>query len=597
MKTFYILFALLATATAWSIPGRTVTAQSTAKPTTQDITASTSLVLSQVSGGNGFYADDWVELKNISNSPQSLNGLSLYYGSATGNFGAGSFALPNVSIAPGQYFLVRLPQSGTSGTALPITPDATAATGAISMSGTSGKIGLVVTSQLSTNTCGATATPCSTTQLGAFVDWVAYGAAGNGVAGNGEGGTSVNNGVAITSTQGAVRKNGGCADTDNNNADFDVVTAPTPRNTSTGIAPCGSGDGSMIVAAIAANPATVSPGSSTLLTVTVIPATTPPSTGITVVGNLTDIGGSATQTFFDDGTNGDATAGDNVFSFFAPIPLGTSGGIHAVSAVASDAEARTVNLNQNLNISVPLPDEDPLIFGNPSNATGNIANENNYLMQKPQYTISYNRSKGEPNWVAWRLDSSWIGGAPRQNDYRPDTSLPAGWYQVTDIDYSGSGYDRGHMCPSGDRTRSIPDNSATFLMTNFVPQLSANNQGPWEEFETYCRSLAASGNEIYIITGPSGNVGTIANGQVVVPAVTWKVVLVLPNGSNDLSRVSRATRAFGIIVPNQPPLNINEPWRTFRVTVDAVENLTGYNFFSAIPINTQAIIERRHDQQ
>jgi endonuclease G len=198
--------------------------------------------------------------------------------------------------------------------------------------------------------------------------------------------------------------------------------------------------------------------------------------------------------------------------------------------------------------------------------------------------------------VAWRLDQSWLGGADRQNDYRPDTTLPAGWYQVTDQDYSSSGYDRGHMCPSGDRTRSIPDNSATFLMTNFIPQLGANNQGPWNDFEIYSRSLANSGNEIYIITGPKGNIGTIAGGKIVVPQYTWKVVLVLPNGSDDLHRINKGTRAFGIIVPNQPPITTTQ-WRAFRVTVDAVEYLTGYDFFSNIPKNTQEMIERRRDIQ
>ena len=134
-------------------------------------------------------------------------------------------------------------------------------------------------------------------------------------------------------------------------------------------------------------------------------------------------------------------------------------------------------------------------------------------------------------------------------------------------------------------------------MTNFVPQLAANNQGPWEDFESYCRTLAGQGNEIYIIDGPVGSLGTIAAGRVVIPATTWKVVLILPNGTNDLQRVSRATRAFGIIVPNQASgVNINDLWRKYRVTVDAVEILTGYNFFSAIPKNTQEIIEHRRDK-
>ena len=218
-------------------------------------------------------------------------------------------------------------------------------------------------------------------------------------------------------------------------------------------------------------------------------------------------------------------------------------------------------------------------------------------MEKPQYTLSYNRSKGTTNWTAWRLDSSWIGTTQRQDDFRPDPALPAGWYQVTDADYSGSGYDRGHMCPSGDRTNSIPNNSATFLMTNMVPQLAANNQGPWEEFESYCRTLAGQGNEIYIMSGPAGNIGTIAGGHVIVPAYTWKVVVVLPNGTDDLHRVNKSTRAFGIIIPNQPPLDINAPWRNFRVPIDAVENLTGFDFLTAIPKNTQELLERKSDLQ
>jgi endonuclease G len=266
-----------------------------------------------------------------------------------------------------------------------------------------------------------------------------------------------------------------------------------------------------------------------------------------------------------------------------------------VSAVASDAQGRTAPVQTNINVTGTLPDEDPLIFGNPSNATPDVSNETNYLMPKAQYTLSYHRNKGEPNWVAWRLDSSWIGGAPRQDDYRPDPALPAAWYHVQDNDYSGSGYQRGHMCPSGDRTRSVPDNSATFLMTNFLPQIGPNNEGPWADLENYCRTLASQGNEMYIIAGGWGNAGTIANGHVQVPTVTWKVVLVLPNGSNDVSRVNRNTRAFGVIMSNVS-ISQTAPWRNFRTTVNAVEYLTGYDFFSAIPKNTQELIERQRDK-
>ena len=150
------------------------------------------------------------------------------------------------------------------------------------MSGTSGKVALV-TSGLAQNACGSTAIPCNAAQLALIVDWVAYGAAGNGTAGNGEGGTSVKNGVALTSTQGGVRKLQGCQDTDNNNLDFDVVTAPVPRNSASPLSPCaftltvgraGTGSGQ-----VTSNPAGITCGvdcdeafsSGTVVTLTAVP--------------------------------------------------------------------------------------------------------------------------------------------------------------------------------------------------------------------------------------------------------------------------------------------------------------------------------------
>lgn len=238
---------ITATSTGSPTPTNTATATHTSTPTP---TASPSpaqggtLVISQFDGGgggaSGTYLNDYVELKNVSSVSQSLNGLSLYYGSATGNFAstaANAFALPAVSLNPGQYYLVQLGPTGTAGASLP-TPDAT--TTNLTMSGTNGKVALV-TAGLATNVCGATATPCDATQLSFIVDWAAYGNGGNGAAGNGEGGTSVNNGAAMTATQGGVRKQGGCQDTNNNNNDFDVVTDPVPRNTSSTAVPCAGG--------------------------------------------------------------------------------------------------------------------------------------------------------------------------------------------------------------------------------------------------------------------------------------------------------------------------------------------------------------------
>lgn len=572
MKKFYFCLVILTFLSVWFALDSKIGVQANeADFVSPHLVISQFQVAGDTSGNTA--NDEFIELHNTSSNSVDLNGYRVVYRSAAGTNDVAFVEWTTSTIVPaGGYYLIA--STVYNGTVTPnITYNPTTCT--CSMSATGG--GLAIR-QGALNT-------------GVIIDSVGYGSATNAFIE-----TAVTTAAPTNGDNSKARLTNGCQDTDNNAQDFSTLTPSAPRNAANAPVTCGGG-GTTILANGAASPSVVAPSAATLLTVSVFPAGNPPSTGITVSGNLTNIGGSASQQFFDNGTNGDVTAGDNVFSYSYTIPGNAAGGPTSVSATASDAEGRSANVTINLTINAPIPGENPILLGNPTNATTDVANENNYLMVKPQYTLAYNRSTATPRWVAWRLDSSWIGTTPRQDDYRPDPALPAGWYQVQDNDYSGSGYDRGHMCPSGDRTNSVPNNSATFLMTNFVPQLSANNQGPWEELESYCRTLAAQGNEIYIVTGPYGSIGTIAQGRVTVPQYTWKVVLVIPNGTNDLARINKGTRAFGQIVPNFPPLNINAPWRQYRVTVDAVEQLTGYNFFSEIPINTQAIIERRRDTQ
>ena len=234
-------------------------------------------------------------------------------------------------------------------------------------------------------------------------------------------------------------------------------------------------------------------------------------------------------------------------------------------------------------------------MGNPSGAVTNVAFPLNYLMEKSTYALSYNRDDRRPNWVSWHLDSSWLGSTPRQDDFRPDTTLPSGWYRVLATDYSGSGYDRGHMCPSGDRTKTVADNSSTFLMSNMIPQAPDNNQITWASLESYCRTLAGQGNELYIISGGHGTSGYIGAGMVALPTTTWKVIMVLPSGTNDVARVTTSTRLIAVNLPNQN--GISSDWRSFRVSVDTVEAMTGYDFFSNVPVSIQNAIESTVDSQ
>jgi endonuclease G len=572
MKKFLLVIAAILPAAVWLAYQFPVAARGGVTGPVDPEIVSNSIVISQFQpGGTGDANDEFVELHNVGQVPVDLNGYRLVYRSQNGTNDVGPFASwsSETVIQPGQYYLVA---SNTYDGGVPADIVYNTAACSCSMSASNGGLAIRL----------------GPSNTGAIIDALGWGTGSN-IFFEGTRTTAPGN------DNSQARKLSGCQDTDNNLSDFEHLVPSAPRNTASAPVICGGG-GSNLFASMSANPSTVAPGDNTLLTVTVLPATTPPSTGIAVTGDLSDIGGPGSQPFFDDGTHGDVTAGDNIFSFTATVASGTSVGIHIVAAVASDEQGRTAPVQTNINVSGALPNEDPLLFGNPSNATSNVADENNYLIPRTAYSMSYNRGRNEANWVAWRLDSSWIGSANDDN-FAPDTSLPAGWYQVQPNDYSGSGYDRGHTCPSGDRTVTQAINDQTYLMSNIMPQLAANNQGPWVDLENYCRTLAAQGNEMYIIAGGYGNIGNIGAGanRIIVPAVTWKVVLVLPNGSNDLQRVGKSTRVFGVIMSNSS-ISQSAPWRNFRVTVDQVERLTGFDFFSAIPKITQEMIERRRDR-
>ena len=275
-----------------------------------------------------------------------------------------------------------------------------------------------------------------------------------------------------------------------------------------------------------------------------------------------------------------AAVGNASITVFTPPPSG--GTSSALLFPVNNGVAPSSNVN--------------LTMGNPSNAVHDTSSANNYLIERGQYCLSYNRSRTLSNWASWQLSSAWIGSASRGN-FITDGSLPAGWYQVSTGDYSSTGFSRGHMCPSADRTVTQIDNDSVFLMTNMMPQVQAQNGGPWSGFETYCRTLASQGNVLYILcggygeggTGLNGYATTIANGKIVVPAKTWKVALVLPVGTNDVSRVTTSTRCIAVIMNNDlGPFN---SWTSYRVSVDAVEAMTGYDFFSNVAPEIQAVIE------
>ncbi len=226
-----------------------------------------------------------------------------------------------------------------------------------------------------------------------------------------------------------------------------------------------------------------------------------------------------------------------------------------------------------------------LIFGNPSNAGKD--NPNNWLMEREQYVLSYGRDRNLINWASWWVDDRWLGQTDRQDDFRPDGGLPKGFYQATPGEYRRSGYDRGHLVPSGDRTANPRDNSLTFLMTNIFPQASENNRGPWRALESYGRDLVyQQGKVLYVIAGVYGDKGSV--GKVTVPGRVWKVIVVLNSIEHN---IGRGTEVIAVDMPNSD--RIEADWQLYRTTVDRIEIATGYDLLSEVPTNIQSVIESR----
>ena len=224
---------------------------------------------------------------------------------------------------------------------------------------------------------------------------------------------------------------------------------------------------------------------------------------------------------------------------------------------------------------------------------------NNFLSVKSGYVVSYNGGRKIPNWVSWELNTTYLGSTARQDDFRPDDTLPANVPQASLADYSGSGYDRGHMCPSADRNETVAANQQTFFLTNMVPQAANNNQGPWAVLENDLRAIARTGKELFIVSGGTFSASSNQVGSgVVVPDQTFKVIVVLDSTTAGASAVTANTRVIGVMMPNEnAQISRTTDWRSFRVSVDAIEAATGDNFLSDVDPAVQAVVEARVDNQ
>lgn len=239
--------------------------------------------------------------------------------------------------------------------------------------------------------------------------------------------------------------------------------------------------------------------------------------------------------------------------------------------------------------SSPAPPDQPSLYTYPSAIyrnhlefglpTGGTATSDVRLSKNTHY-LSYNCTRGGPNWVSWNLNKTHYGDAPRSTSFYVDTSLPSGCNRISTTDYTNSGYSRGHMVRSEERTWSSDHNRQTFLMTNILPQYQDLNGGPWYKFEQYLQTQAQTYNkEIYVIAGGYSYSGTLNGaGEVAIPRRQYKIAVIMPYGQGLAQATSTGSlQVIAVDMPNTTGISTHS-WETYRTTVNAIESQTGYNF-------------------
>lgn len=209
----------------------------------------------------------------------------------------------------------------------------------------------------------------------------------------------------------------------------------------------------------------------------------------------------------------------------------------------------------------------------PSSTTGEIVNHS-------YFSLSYNEPFEQAEWVAYVLDKKHLTYDDRKRPYfieDPFVSTKSADYR----NYKGSGYDRGHLVPAGDRRFSLQAYNETFYTSNISPQDREFNAGIWNDLEQQTRRWAKKYGTLYVYTGGVLESGLEEIGQedVDVPDSFYKIIA---------RRKGDKIYSIAFLMENKPQF---VPLRNFVVSVDDIEKITGIDFFSELPENKQSAFE------
>lgn len=197
----------------------------------------------------------------------------------------------------------------------------------------------------------------------------------------------------------------------------------------------------------------------------------------------------------------------------------------------------------------------------PTSTTGQIVHHEGF-------SLSYSEPHEQAEWVAYELKKEQLSNTNFERPYfEIDKTIKTG--AASWRNYKNSGYDRGHLCPAGDRKYSQSAHDETFLTSNITPQKNDFNSGIWNTLEQKVRYWASKYDGVYVVTGGvlKGNMKTIGNEKVSVPNQFYKIVFDYNNGKPNV---------LAFLMPHE---NSSKPLYDFVVSVDSIETLTGIDFF------------------
>ena len=202
-----------------------------------------------------------------------------------------------------------------------------------------------------------------------------------------------------------------------------------------------------------------------------------------------------------------------------------------------------------------------------------------HVADRPWFCIGFSSRHRQPLWVQYRLTAADVQNktAVRARQFRIDPFIPG---SASPKDYTRTGFDRGHMVPAGDMRRSPEAMKDSFLMSNISPQHPDCNRKLWKDLEELTRQWAIREKEIYVICGPLyfQNGVTIGQGTIPVPAAYFRIVC----------DMTPPRKMIAFIIPNKP---CSKSLRSLTVSVDLIEALTGYDFFSRFPDDVQKLLQ------